>query len=466
MIALDFSIVNVALPAIKESIGFSQGALQWVITAYALTFGGLLLLGGRAADYYGRRRLLVGGLCLFAAASLLAGLATSPVLLVLMRGVQGVAAAVIAPAALSLLTTTFTADAARRRALGAWGAVLGAGFVTGVVAGGVLTTYLGWRAVFFVNVPIAALAAAATLVLVAEPGTQQSPKHRLDVLGAALATSLVVLVVYAVTGADTAGWLSAQTVGLLAAALLLCLAFLVVESKLSDPLVPLQIFRLRALSVSNAVNVLLIGAFAGYVLIVTLFLQQIHGYSPLVTGLTFVAAGVAGFAGGFAAPPVANRLGATSTLAAAAAVQAVGLALLTILPRHGTIATVALIAVVVNFADVVAIVMTNGAATAGVPAALQGLAGGVLNTSQQVGAALGVAVISAAATTVTRSVATGGGPASDAALTTGFRYALAVAAALSVAAAIVSALGLRHLQPTPAGIRSADDDLSTKAKRS
>jgi hypothetical protein len=251
MIALDFSIVNVALPAIKASLGFSQAALQWVITAYALAFGGLLLLGGRAADLYGRRRLLVGGLALFAAASLLAGLATSPGLLVGMRAVQGAAAAVIAPAALSLLTTTFTEESARRRALGAWGAVLGAGFVTGVVAGGVLTTFLGWRAVFFVNVPIASLAAIATFGVVPEPRAQQTCRPRLDVLGAALATTVVVLTVYAVTGADAAGWFSLQTLGLLAVALLLLSGFLYVESKIDDPLVPLEIFRLRALSNSQ-----------------------------------------------------------------------------------------------------------------------------------------------------------------------------------------------------------------------
>lgn len=449
MIALDFSIVNVALPAIKSSLGFSQGALQWVITAYALTFGGLLLLGGRAADLYGRRRLLISGLLLFAAASLLAGLATSPVLLVLMRAVQGAAAAVIAPAALSLLTTTFTDDAARRRALGAWGAVLGAGFVTGVVAGGLLTTFLGWRAVFFVNVPIAGAAAIATLAIVGERPSQSPVRHRLDVLGAGLATAFVELVVYAMTEGDAAGWLSPQTVGLLAGALLVCVGFLAVEAKLADPLVPLRIFRLRALSVANLVNVLLIGAFAGYVLVVTLFLQQVHDYSPLVTGLTFLAAGVAGFGAGFAAPLVANRLGATATLAVAAAIQAVGLAALVILPRHGTIAAVALLAVVVNFADVVAIVMINGAATAGVPADLQGLAGGVLNTSQQVGAAVGVAVISAVATAVTRAATDGSGRPSASALTTGFRYALAVAAALSLVAAIGSAVGLRHLQSRP-----------------
>jgi EmrB/QacA subfamily drug resistance transporter len=443
MIALDFSIVNVALPAIKASLGFSQAALQWVITAYALAFGGLLLLGGRAADLYGRRRLLVGGLALFAAASLLAGLATSPGLLVGMRAVQGAAAAVIAPAALSLLTTTFTEESARRRALGAWGAVLGAGFVTGVVAGGVLTTFLGWRAVFFVNVPIASLAAIATFGVVPEPRAQQTCRPRLDVLGAALATTVVVLTVYAVTGADAAGWFSLQTLGLLAVALLLLSGFLYVESKIDDPLVPLEIFRLRALSTANVVNMLLIGAFAGYVLVVTLFLQQVHSYSPLVTGLTFVAAGVAGFSGGFAAPPVASRLGTTATLAAAAVTQAVGLALLTILPRHGTIPTVALLAVVVNFADVVAIVMINGAATADVPTGLQGLAGGVLNTTQQVGAAVGVAVISAVATTVTGSIAHGAQP-SAAALSTGFRYALAVAAALSLAAALAAATGMRH----------------------
>jgi EmrB/QacA subfamily drug resistance transporter len=443
----DFSIVNVALPSIQAALGFSQSSLQWIISAYALAFGGLLLLGGRAADLFGRRRLLISGLILFALASLGGGLAVDQVMLVLMRGIQGLAAAMIAPAALSLLTTNFDEGPPRQRALGVWGAVLGAGFVAGVVLGGVLTYFIDWRAVFFVNVPLALVTAIAIPMLFPQPSDRA--EGRLDLPGAVLVTGAVVALVYALSEGNTVGWATAQTIGTLAGAVVLGAIFILVESKSSSPMVPLETFKLRALSVANLVNLTLIGSFAGYVLLLTLFLQQVHHYSPLVTGLTFLAAGAAGFTAGMVTPRLAAKVGLNRTLVLAAVVQAAGLAVLVLLPSRGTITFVACVAVVVNFADVVGIVMINVASTTGVPADRQGLAGGILNTSQQVGAALGVAILSTVAAAITKADP---GQPHAAALVIGFRYALAVGAALSLLGAIMAWAGLRQRQPAPAPV--------------
>ena len=443
MIALDFSIVNVALPNIRAALGFSEPSLQWVITAYALTFGGLLLLGGRAADLFGRRRLLIAGLWLFALASLLAGFSNTSILLVCLRAAQGAAAAMIAPSALSLLTTSFAEGPARQHALGAWGAVLGGGFVTGVVAGGVLTEFMSWRAVFFVNVPIASLAAVATPMVIHQDQSSRVSGH-LDAAGGLLVTGTVMAIVFGLSQASAVGWASSQTLGVLGAALVLGVTFVLVEAKTSQPLVPLQIFNRRHLSVANAVNLLLIGSFAGYVLVVTLFLQEVHRSSPLVTGMAFLASGVAGFAAGMVTPRFAPRLGMRMTLAAAVLLQAAGLAVLITLPDKQTVVVIALLAVVVNFADVVAIVMINVASTTGVPETEQGLAGGILNTSQQVGAAVGVAVISAVAAARTQALQSAqalGHPSSNA-LVVGFRWALAAAAMLSLLGAVLAWVGM------------------------
>jgi EmrB/QacA subfamily drug resistance transporter len=443
MIAVDFSIVNVALPTIRAALGFGQDGLQWVISAYALTFGGFLLLGGRASDLYGRRRLLVGGLMAFAAFSLLAGVSGSSVMLVLMRGAQGLAAAVIAPTALSLLTTNFAEGPERERALGAWGAVLGAGFVTGVVAGGVLTQLLSWRWVFFVNVPVALGTAALVPLVVSEPA-QARHRARLDLPGATLVTAAIIALVYALSRANVVGWGSGETLGLIAASVLLAGAFVFSQGRAREPLIPLGIFRLRGVSISNLANVAIIGTFVGYVFVATLFLQGIVGYSALQTGLVFVPAGVAGFTAGLAAPKIAGRTGPRVTLVGAILLQAAGIAALIALPRHGTAPVVIACALAINFADVVAIVMINVAATTGLPDSQQGLAGGILNTSQQLGAALGVAVFAAIATARTQSLTAAGAHPTTNALVSGYRYSLATAAVICLVTAALAWVGLRE----------------------
>jgi EmrB/QacA subfamily drug resistance transporter len=449
MIAVDFSIVNVALPSIRSALGFGQDGLQWVISAYALTFGGFLLLGGQASDLYGRRRLLVAGLSAFAAFSLMAGLAGSSVVLVLMRGAQGLAAAVIAPTALSLLTTNFAEGSERERALGAWGAVLGAGFVTGVVAGGLLTQLLSWRWVFFVNVPVALATAALVPVVVSEPRDARHPA-RLDLRGAILVTAAIVALVYALSRANVVGWGSAETLGLIAASIALGGAFVFSQARSRAPLIPLGIFRLPGVSISNLANVAIIGTFVGYVFVTTLFLQGTVGYSALQTGLVFVPAGIAGFTAGLVAPRIASRTGARITLVGAVLLQAAGIAALITLPRHGTAPVIIAGALAINFADVVAIVMINVGATAGLPDSQQGLAGGILNTSQQLGAALGVAVFAAIATARTHTLTAAGEHPTANALVSGYRYSLATAVLLCLVTAALTWVGLRASIPPAA----------------
>lgn len=442
MIAADFSIVNVALPSIRSALGFSSGELQWVITAYALTFGGFLIFGGRMGDIFGRRKMLVGGLALLVASSLVAGMSQDALMLIVLRGAQGVSAAVIAPSALALLTTTFTAPAERQRALGAWGSVLGAGFVAGVLAGGVLTQYAGWRWVLLINVPTAALALAfcPALLRADRPATGRG---QLDILGGLTITGAVLAVVYVVSAGNTAGWLSAQTLGVAAAAVILIAAFVGVEHASAAPLVPLSVFRIRQVSAANGVNMLLIGSFVGVIYVITLFLQDVHRYTPLQTGLCFALPGIAGFTAGKVAGRLAGKLGIRALLVAGILLQAAAAAALTSLPGSGTAAIVIVCMTVFNFADVTAIVMINIAATSGLPDDSQGLAGGLLNASQQVGSAIGLAAV--AVITVT---AAGGAPAgSAAALISGYRWGLISSAIIAVAGA---ALGLAGLPPAVA----------------
>jgi EmrB/QacA subfamily drug resistance transporter len=440
MIALDFSIVNVALPIIKSAFGFSPATMQWVVSAYALTFGGFLILGGRVADVYGRRRVLIAGLIWFSAASLVAGLAQNAQMLVIMRGAQGLGAAVIAPSALSLLTTTFVAQEERRRALSAWGAVLGAGFVCGVILGGILTQYLGWRWVLLVNAPIAAVL-AALCPLTLPPGDNPGPRRRLDIPGAFLVTAGVTAVVYAVSEANAVGWLSAQTLGVAAGAVVLLAAFVVVEAHTAEPVIPLRIFRLRSVVVSNSTNLLLMGSYVGVVFVLTLFLQEVRGFSPVRTGLAFALAGVAGFTGGIVAGKLAGLTGVRIALTASALIQAGATFALLTLPQTNTMLIIAALTVVLNFSDVIAIVMISIGATSDISVENQGLAGGLVTATQQVGAALGLSVIAAIVTAKTAAPAVG--IASTAALLHGFRWGLTVAGAVCVAGALLALAAMR-----------------------
>lgn len=433
LIALDFSIVNVALPDLGAELGFSPSGLQWVIGAYALTFGGFLVLGGRVADLYGRRRLLIAGLAGFAVASLGAGIATSAEALIAFRAIQGLAAAAIAPAALSLLTTTFTEPAERQRAMGAWSAVLGAGFVVGVAAGGPLTEFVTWRSTFLVAVPIAVVLAVATARMVPE-SRAESGRHRLDLAGALLVTTGVSALAFALSRATVVGWISVPTMLALACAAVLLAGFVAVERRSPAPVISLAMLRLRPVALSNTVNVLLMGAFNGMIFVLTLFLQQVHGSSALVTGLTFAPAGICGMLAGIAAGALATRFGAHRTLIVSAFVQALATAALISLPSEQTVTFIIVATMVTNFSGVVAIVMVTIAAVSSVPDAEQGVAGGLLNTSQQIGGALGLAVVTAAITAVTTSAAA----PSPEVLLSGLRAGMVVAAGLVLVAAALS----------------------------
>jgi EmrB/QacA subfamily drug resistance transporter len=450
MIALDFSIVTVALPSMRNDLGFTQDTLQWVISAYALTFGGFLIFGGRLADLYGRRALLVGGLLLLVVSSLIAGLSSTAAMLVILRGVQGLAAAAIAPAALSLLTTTFPDGPARQRALAAWGSVLGAGFVSGVLLGGVLTEFAGWRWVLLGNVPVAAAAAILAPMVLPSIRAKVAGRDRLDVPGAVLITGGVIAIVYALSEGNVVGWVTVRTLGVLAGAVVLIALFLLVEARAQQPLVPLGVFRLRPVSVANATNVLVIGAFVGVMYILTLFLQGVHGFTPLETGLCLALAGVAGFAGGVVAGKLPGRIGVREALVLGALAQAAATMLLFMLPANNTVVLVAFGTIVLNFADVIAIVMINIGAVTGVPADSQGAAGGLLNASQQVGSGLGLAVISSIVAAVIAGRTPGNAQPSVSSVIYGYRWGLVIAAVFAILGAAIAGFGLRQQRPVTA----------------
>ncbi|MGW3044863.1 MFS transporter [Kitasatospora sp. NPDC001159] len=441
MMSLDFSIVNVSLPVIQDNLGFGAGDLVWVVTAYVLAFGGFLIVGGRLADLYGRRRLLVLGLVGFTGASLLAGLADSPGQLIALRAVQGLCAAAVTPAALATLTTTFTGEKERQQAMGAWGAVLGAGFVSGVVGGGVITQYLNWSWVFWINVPIGTVLAVLAARLLG-PGRDGRRPRRMDLPGAVLITCSVVALVFALSESSVTGWTSTRVLGALALAAVGGLAFAAVELRSTEPVLPLGLLKLRRLVVANLANVLMMGSFFGLVYTVTLFLQDVMAFSPLRTGLTFAGAGVAGLAAGAASEPLARKFGATRVLIIGALFQAAATGVLATLPTSGTQPFVSACTVVVNFSGVVAIVMINLAATENVADQDQGAAGGLLSTCEQIGGAIGLAVISTVAASRAHHLAGSGHPDTQA-LLAGDRWGMATAAALAVAGALTALVGLR-----------------------
>ncbi|HYQ63929.1 MFS transporter [Actinophytocola sp.] len=439
IIALDFSILNVALPTVQEHLGFSRTGLPWVISAYALAFGGLLILGGRVADLFGRRRVLVVGVGLFAVASLACGLADSPEQLVSWRGVQGVGAAATAPAAFSLLTTTFVAPSERERALGAWSAVLGAGFVLGVLGGGLITGLVGWRWVFFINVPIAVAVVAAAVVLVPVDGRRPGGR-RLDLGGAVLVTTGLVVLIYGCSQVGSTGVPAILVVVALLAGLALLTLFALVQRRSVVPLVPPRFWRTPGTIRANSANLLLMAAFSGMVFLLTLFLQQRHHLSPTATGLVFAPSGVAGLAGGVVGGLLAKRTAPGRLLPVSAFVQFVATAVLVLLPEHGTVLIVVAATIVTNFSGVVAIVMISVMAAADVPPADQGLAGGLLNTTQQIGGALGLAVVTAAVTLAGNAVA----DATDA-----LRWGMAAAAGLCLLGAVAGWIRPRVVARVP-----------------
>src|SRR6516162_7808343 len=334
MTIIDLAIVNTALPTIGRALHFSESDLQWVVTAYAITFGGFLLLGGRAADLLGRRRILMVGLAVFTAASLAAGLARSGGFLIAMRGVQGFGAAVVLPAALSIVMNMFTEGAERNKALGLWGAIGASGATVGVLAGGALTRYAGWPYIFYLNVAVGGAALLLTRRLVPE-SRLDGASRRYDPFGAITVTGALVLLVYAISQAPTAGWASARTLALLAAAAALLVGFLVIEARAEAPLLPLRLFRLTTLAGSNAVNFLLGASFFSLFFTGTLYMQQVLGYSALKTGVAWLATSLTALA--LAGPTQILITRAPAKLVMAAGMTLLGAATLwaTQVPAHG-----------------------------------------------------------------------------------------------------------------------------------
>jgi EmrB/QacA subfamily drug resistance transporter len=442
MVVLDFSIVNVALPAIQQDLGFSQQNLQWIVSAYALTFGGFLLLGGRAADLFGRRRVFMAGLGLFVLASLVGGLAQLQWVLVAARAFQGLGAAIVSPAALSILTTTFGEGAERNRALSIWGAVAAGGFAAGVLLGGILTDWLNWRWVMFVNLPIG-LAAVGFSPFTLSESREANTTQQIDLAGAAAVTAGLVLLVYALVQAPEVGWVSAATLLPFGGAIALLSLFVWIESRSPAPLVPLGIFRDRTLSGANLVGALLSAAVASMVFILTLFMQQVLGYSALQTGLAFLPHALAAMIAAPITSQLMSRLSVKLTLIIGMVAAMVGLLLLTgISVQSSFVRDLLPGTVIVGLGIVTGIVSVTIAATSGVSDRDQGLASGLLNTSQQIGAAIGLAILVAVATARTEAIAASTENAAIA-TTRGFQAALGVGAGFAALGILVAVLMIR-----------------------
>ena len=445
MVVLDVAIVNVALPTIKTHLHFSESGLQWVITAYAILFGGVLLLGGRMADLLGRRRMFAAGLALFTVSSLLDGLAWSETSLIAFRALQGLGAALVAPAALSILTTTFREGRERNLALGIWGAVSGSGAAAGVLLGGVLVSALSWSWIFFINVPVGVLVLAVTPRLLQESRAQLNHRH-FDTAGAATVTGGLMVLVYALTHASQDGWLTGETIALLAASAALVVAFVVVESRSKAPLLPLQIFRLRTLSTSNFVSLLSGGAVFAQFFLLTLYMQQVLHYSALKTGVAYLTFTLAVIVFSGLAQALVTRVGIRLVLPAGLVLATAGLLLQARLPVHGHYFWDIFPAFVLGGIGLALIfVPMSIGALAGVHPADAGVASGLLNTGQQVGGAIGVAAVTTVATTFTRhwvSSHPGSSPLGGAALTHGFQIAFYVLAAVTAATAVIAAVAL------------------------
>jgi EmrB/QacA subfamily drug resistance transporter len=443
MVILDVAVVNVALPSIKSDLHFSEQGLQWVITAYAIVFGGVLLLGGRLGDVLGRRRIFVAGLAVFAVSSLLCGLAWSETSLIGFRALQGLGGAMLAPATLSILMTTFPEGPERNTALGIWGAASGSGGAAGVLLGGVLTSYLSWSWIFFVNVPVAAVVIALAPVYLRESRIETAHR-RFDFAGAASVTAGLMLLVYALTRATQDGWGSTSTIALLSASACLIATFLAIEVRSRAPLLPLRLFRVRTVAAANAAGVIVAAGTFSLFFLLTLYMQQVLGYTAIQTGIAYLTITLAVVVFSNVAQRLVTRVGAGRVMTAGLLVSAGALGLFARLPVHGH-----------YFWDVFPALLLGGvgiacsfvpmaiASLAGVEARDAGVASGLLNTSRQIGGAVGLAVVSTIATTYTSHYVAGHPGTSSlngSALTHGFDIAFSVLAALAVIGAVIAAL--------------------------
>jgi EmrB/QacA subfamily drug resistance transporter len=463
MVVLDIAIVNVALPSIKVDLGFSQENLQWVISAYALVFGGFLLLGGRLADILGRRKIFVAGLILFTVSSFLAGMAWSEGSLIAARALQGLGAAVISPAALSILTTTFAEGKERNLALGVWGAVGGFGAAAGVLLGGVLTDTLSWEWIFFVNLPVGVAGLVLTPLLLGE--SRDARVKSFDAPGAVLVTGGLMTLVYAITKANDYGWGSATTWAIFAGSFALLASFVVWELRHSEPLMRFGILGIRTVAGANVAGFILGTALFAMFLMLTLYMQQVLGYSAMKTGVAYLAtAGTAILWSGVAAQLV-NRVGVKPVLVAGMAFLSVGLLYFTQVSVGGSylgdlLPGFLLIAIGMGFS----FVPISIAALAGVQPSEAGLASGLINTSQQIGGALGIAVVSSVASARTADAAAAGAGRSDA-LVAGFQGALllSVTVALVGIAAALILIRRTDLEPVVAQVEPARPALDLAA---
>jgi EmrB/QacA subfamily drug resistance transporter len=451
MTIVDLTIVNVALPTIGRKLHFSETNLQWVVTAYALTFGGFLLLGGRAADLLGRRRILLLGLGVFTAASLACALATTDSFLIAMRGIQGLGAAIVLPAALSIVMNMFEEGAERNKALGIWGGIGAGGATVGLIAGGLLTRYIGWEYIFFLNVPIGAAAIVLARRIVPESRLQVA-RRRYDPFGSITVTGGLLVLVYALSKAPQDGWATARTISLLAAAAALVIAFLAIETRVEAPLLPLRLFRLKTLAGANAVGLLLGGSFFAFIFVGTLYMQQVLGYSAIETGLAWLAASVTSVALAGLSQALVTRVSAKLVMAAGMGLIGGGILWATAIPVSGHFWNdLAGPFFVAGAGTAFAFIPVSIAGLAGIAEQEAGLASGLLNTSQQIGGAIGVAIASTVAATHFKTL-TQSGAGGPAALTGGFQWALWVCGAIALAAIPITFLLVRRdeLAPTAA----------------
>ena len=443
MVVLDVSIVNVALATIKRDLGFSEASLQWVITAYAIVFGGFLLLGGRLADLLGRRRVFMAGIALFTLGSALSGFAWSSASLVAFRGLQGLGGAMFAPAGLSLLMTTFREGRDRNMALGIWGAASGAGGAAGVLLGGVLTSYLSWPWIFYMNVPVGLALVVLIPRFLAESKGALVERH-FDIAGALSVTSALMVLVYALTRATQHGWGSPSTVALLSVAVLLAGAFVAIERRAASPLLPFEVFRGTTLGTATVITAIVASLAFSQFFLITLYLQQLLHYSAARTGLAFVA-----FAGSVAltsniAQRFVTRFGARRVLAFGLLIGALGVGLLVRLPVHGSYLTDLLPSFILGGIGLaVSFVAVTISALQGVPGRDAGVASGLVNTARQVGGAVGLAVVTTIATVYGHRSAH---ETVAAASTHGYRIAFGMLGILALAGALLTAR-MRVRQP-------------------
>jgi EmrB/QacA subfamily drug resistance transporter len=443
MTIVDLTIVNVSLPTIGRDLHFSEASLQWVVTAYALTFGGLLLLGGRAADLLGRRRILMLGVALFTAASLACGLSTGEAFLIGSRAVQGVGAAIMLPAALSIVMNMFEEGAERNKALGIWGGLGAAGATVGLITGGLLTRYAGWQYIFFLNVPIGATALLLAPRIVPD-SRLTTERRRFDAAGAIASTGGLVLLVDAIAQAPQYGWGATRTLALLAASAALLAAFLVIENRVESPLLPLSIFRLRSLAGANIAGLMLGGSFFGFIFVGTLYMQQVLHYSALQAGVAWLATSLTSIALAGFSQWLVTRGGAKIVMAIGMTLIGAGVIWATQVPVDGHfVENLVGPMVVAGAGTAFAFIPISIAALAGVAEQRAGLASGLLNTSQQLGGAIGIAIASSVAASHSTALLHSGN-AAPSALTGGFQRAFWVLGAIALIALPAIFVLLRH----------------------